>query len=115
MASKVYKSASEALEGLTFDGMTVMARGFGLSGTAEHLIVPMPGSGVTHHTPNPAQARIKPFALGPSLRKQEGKKIKPASENARMNSGRGQTPKGFPHIKIPADNPKLDCRFNFSQ
>ena len=38
MSSKVYNSAKEALEGLTFDGMTVMAGGFGLCGIPENLI-----------------------------------------------------------------------------
>ncbi len=37
-ASKVYADAVTALEGLTFDGMTVMAGGFGLSGNPENLI-----------------------------------------------------------------------------
>ena len=34
---KVYESADAALAGLTFDGMTVMSGGFGLSGNPEHL------------------------------------------------------------------------------
>lgn len=38
MASKVYKNATEALDGLTFDGMTVMCGGFGLCGIPENLI-----------------------------------------------------------------------------
>ena len=36
--SKVYPDAASALKGLTFDGMTVMAGGFGLSGNPENLI-----------------------------------------------------------------------------
>ena len=36
--SKVYSDAAAALKGLTFDGMTVMAGGFGLSGNPENLI-----------------------------------------------------------------------------
>jgi len=36
MGSKVFKTASDALEGLTFDGMTVMSGGFGLCGIAEN-------------------------------------------------------------------------------
>ncbi len=32
MTGKVYPNATAALEGVTFDGMTIMAGGFGLSG-----------------------------------------------------------------------------------
>ena len=46
MSSKVYNSAKEALEGLTFDGMTVMAGGFGLCGIPENLILALRESGV---------------------------------------------------------------------
>ena len=35
---KVHASADEALAGVTFDGMTIMSGGFGLSGNPEHLI-----------------------------------------------------------------------------
>ena len=35
---KVFASAEAALDGLTFDGMTIMSGGFGLSGNPEHLI-----------------------------------------------------------------------------
>ena len=38
MASKVVKSAAEALAGVLFDGMTIMAGGFGLCGIPENLI-----------------------------------------------------------------------------
>jgi 3-oxoacid CoA-transferase subunit A len=46
MSSKVYNSAKEALGGLTFDGMTVMAGGFGLCGIPENLILALRDSGV---------------------------------------------------------------------
>ena len=36
--NKIYASADAALAGLTFDGMTIMSGGFGLSGNPEHLI-----------------------------------------------------------------------------
>lgn len=45
MKNKVYAHAAAALEGLTFDGMTVMAGGFGLCGIPEHLIVALRDSG----------------------------------------------------------------------
>jgi len=38
MTRKVYENATQALEGLTFDGMTVMSGGFGLCGIPENLI-----------------------------------------------------------------------------
>lgn len=38
MASKVYSSPEAALEGVLFDGMTIMSGGFGLSGNPESLI-----------------------------------------------------------------------------
>jgi 3-oxoacid CoA-transferase subunit A len=39
MSGKVYPDAGAALDGLLFDGMTVMSGGFGLSGNPENLIV----------------------------------------------------------------------------
>ncbi len=45
MARKVYPSAEAALEGLTFDGMSVMSGGFGLSGNPEKLIAALLASG----------------------------------------------------------------------
>ena len=46
MASKVYANAAAALDGLLFDGMTIMAGGFGLSGTPDRLIEGVNASGV---------------------------------------------------------------------
>jgi 3-oxoacid CoA-transferase subunit A len=47
---KVYSDARAALDGLLFDGMTVMSGGFGLSGNPEHLIPAIKESGVKHLT-----------------------------------------------------------------
>ncbi len=47
MSSKIYSSPAAALEGLLFDGMTVMSGGFGLSGNPESLIPQIRDSGVT--------------------------------------------------------------------
>ena len=44
--SKVHADAAAALAGLTFDGMTVMAGGFGLSGNPENLIAALKNDGV---------------------------------------------------------------------
>ena len=46
MASKVYASAREALDGVLFDGMTIMSGGFGLSGNPEKCIAALRDAGV---------------------------------------------------------------------
>lgn len=48
--SKLHKNAVEALKGLLFDGMTVMAGGFGLCGIPEHSIRAMRDAGVKNLT-----------------------------------------------------------------
>ena len=48
--SKVYPDAAAALKGLTFDGMTVMSGGFGLSGNPENLIAALKENGVKNIT-----------------------------------------------------------------
>ena len=48
--SKVYPDARAALDGVLFDGMTVMAGGFGLCGNPEHLIPALKEAGVRHLT-----------------------------------------------------------------
>ena len=46
MAGKVYADAKSALDGVVFDGMTVMSGGFGLSGNPENLITALKENGV---------------------------------------------------------------------
>jgi 3-oxoacid CoA-transferase subunit A len=46
MTGKVYGDAASALAGVTFEGMTVMSGGFGLSGNAENLIAALKEDGV---------------------------------------------------------------------
>ena len=75
MASKVYKSAKEALEGLTFDGMTVMAGGFGLCGIPENLIVALRDSGVKNITAISNNAGVDDFGLGLLLKTRQIKKM----------------------------------------
>ena len=48
--SKVYPDAAAALAGLSFDGMTVMAGGFGLSGNPENLIAALKNDGTGNIT-----------------------------------------------------------------
>ncbi len=50
MKSKVYDSPAAALEGVLFDGMTIMSGGFGLSGNPESLIPEVRASGVKNLT-----------------------------------------------------------------
>ncbi|KQV57276.1 MULTISPECIES: CoA transferase subunit A [unclassified Caulobacter] len=50
MKSKIYDSAAAALEGVTFDGMTLMSGGFGLSGNPETLIPALKDTGVRNLT-----------------------------------------------------------------
>jgi len=46
MPSKIYADGPSALEGVVFDGMTVMSGGFGLSGNPENLIAALKDNGV---------------------------------------------------------------------
>ena len=46
MAGKVYTDAKAALEGVVFEGMTLMSGGFGLSGNAENLVTALKENGV---------------------------------------------------------------------
>ena len=50
MAGKVYKDATSALEGVVFDGMTLMHGGFGLSGNPENLVAAIKENGVKNLT-----------------------------------------------------------------
>ena len=50
MTGKVYPDAKTALDGIPFDGMTVMAGGFGLSGNPENLITALRDIGAKNIT-----------------------------------------------------------------
>jgi 3-oxoacid CoA-transferase subunit A len=50
MVQKVFRDARAALEGVVFDGMTVMSGGFGLSGNPENLIAALKETGVKDMT-----------------------------------------------------------------
>ena len=75
MASKVYKTAAEALEGLTFDGMTVMAGGFGLCGIPENLIAALRDSGVKDIIAISNNAGVDGFGLGLLLETRQIRKM----------------------------------------
>ena len=64
MVNKVQPDAKTALQGLTFDGMTVMSGGFGLCGIPENLIVALRDSGVKGLTVISNNAGVDDFGLG---------------------------------------------------
>ena len=64
MAGKVRGGAAEALDGLLFDGMTIMSGGFGLCGIPENLIAAIRASGVKNLTVISNNCGIDDFGLG---------------------------------------------------
>ncbi len=64
---KVYPDAKAALEGVVFDGMTVMSGGFGLCGIPENLIRAIRDSGVKALTVISNNAGIDEYGLGQLL------------------------------------------------
>jgi 3-oxoacid CoA-transferase subunit A len=64
MANKVRRSASEALDGLLRDGMTIMAGGFGLCGIPENLIAAIRDAGTKNLTVVSNNCGIDDFGLG---------------------------------------------------
>ena len=64
---KIYPDAKSALEGLTFDGMTVMSGGFGLCGIPEFLIAALRDSGAKNLTVISNNAGVDGFGLGQLL------------------------------------------------
>ncbi len=67
MGNKVCSDAASALEGLTFDGMTVMSGGFGLCGIPELLIAALRDTGVRDITAISNNAGVDGFGLGQLL------------------------------------------------
>jgi 3-oxoacid CoA-transferase subunit A len=61
---KLYAGAQAALDGLLFDGMTVMSGGFGLCGIPENLILALRDSGVKGLTAISNNAGVDDFGLG---------------------------------------------------
>ncbi|MBV9992281.1 MAG: CoA transferase subunit A [Alphaproteobacteria bacterium] len=72
---KVHPNAKAALEGLLFDGMTVMAGGFGLCGIPETLIFALRDSGVKAITVISNNAGVDDFGLGLLLQTRQIKKM----------------------------------------
>jgi 3-oxoacid CoA-transferase subunit A len=72
---KVYESATAALEGLLFDGMTIMSGGFGLCGIAENLIIALRDSSVKGITAISNNAGVDDFGLGLLLQTRQIRKM----------------------------------------
>jgi 3-oxoacid CoA-transferase subunit A len=64
MASKLQNSAADALAGVLFDGMTIMAGGFGLCGIPENLIAAIRDAGVKDLTVVSNNCGVDDFGLG---------------------------------------------------
>ncbi|MCI4646098.1 MAG: CoA transferase subunit A [Hyphomonadaceae bacterium] len=75
MSHKVYASAREALDGLTFDGMTIMSGGFGLCGIPELSIAALRDIGVKDLTVISNNAGVDGFGLGLLLESRQIKKM----------------------------------------
>ena len=75
MASKIYTSATEALDGLVFDGMMVAVGGFGLCGIPEQLIIALRDSGVQNLTCVSNNAGVDDWGLGLLLQTKQIKKM----------------------------------------
>jgi 3-oxoacid CoA-transferase subunit A len=72
---KVYGSASEALDGLLFDGMLIAAGGFGLCGIPELLIAAIRDAGTQNLTVASNNAGVDDFGLGVLLQSKQVKKM----------------------------------------
>jgi 3-oxoacid CoA-transferase subunit A len=68
LTKKIFTDAASALEGLLFDGMTIVAGGFGLCGIPETLIDGIHASGVTGITAISNNAGVDDYGLGLLLR-----------------------------------------------
>jgi 3-oxoacid CoA-transferase subunit A len=75
MARKVYSTPRAALEGLLFDGMTIMSGGFGLSGNPESLIPEILVSGVKGLTVISNNAGAEGFGLWMLLQSSQIRKM----------------------------------------
>ncbi len=73
--NKVYNDAKSALDGLLFDGMTIMSGGFGLCGIPENLIVAVRDSGVKDITVISNNCGVDDFGMGLLLQTKQIKKM----------------------------------------
>lgn len=73
--NKVFGSAAEALDGLLFDGMTIMSGGFGLCGIPENLISALLEHGVKDITVISNNCGVDDFGMGLLLREKRIRKM----------------------------------------
>ncbi|WP_289032371.1 CoA transferase subunit A [uncultured Roseibium sp.] len=73
--NKIYPDAAAALDGLVFEGMTIMAGGFGLCGIPENLITSLRDAGTKDITAISNNAGIDDFGLGLLLQTRQIKKM----------------------------------------
>lgn len=73
--NKVHSDAKSALEGILFDGMTIMSGGFGLCGIPEKLIEALRNSGTKDLTFISNNAGVDDFGLGLLLQTKQIKKM----------------------------------------
>jgi len=72
---KVYPDARAALDGLLFDGMTIMSGGFGLCGIPENLILAIREAGTRELTVISNNAGVDDFGLGLLLQTRQIRKM----------------------------------------
>ncbi len=72
---KTYADAVSALDGVLFDGMTIMAGGFGLCGIPENLITALRDSGTKNITAISNNAGVDDFGLGLLLQTRQIRKM----------------------------------------
>ncbi|MCL4166963.1 UNVERIFIED_CONTAM: hypothetical protein GTU68_001533, partial [Idotea baltica] len=73
--NKIYDDATSSLKEILFDGMTIMAGGFGLCGIPENLILALRDSGHQNITAISNNAGIDDFGLGLLLQTRQIKKM----------------------------------------
>jgi 3-oxoacid CoA-transferase subunit A len=73
--NKVYPDAKAALEGVLFDGMTIMSGGFGLCGIPEMLIAALVAAGTKDLTVISNNAGVDDFGLGLLLKTRQIKRM----------------------------------------
>ncbi|PKP79713.1 MAG: succinyl-CoA--3-ketoacid-CoA transferase, partial [Alphaproteobacteria bacterium HGW-Alphaproteobacteria-2] len=72
---KIYGSATEALDGVLFDGMTIAAGGFGLCGIPELLIAAIRDAGTKNLTVASNNCGVDDFGLGILLKTRQIRKM----------------------------------------
>jgi 3-oxoacid CoA-transferase A subunit len=73
--NKIFKNASDALDGILFDGMTILSGGFGVSGIAENLTEEIKNSKVKDLTVVSNNCGIDGYGLGTLLQTRQIKKM----------------------------------------